>query len=140
MTVEFSQEVLSERENLSSCCLCGPSALTDSKHHFRFSCGAKVHKERTVKNGAFKRWCYFVYTKSISTPQGTLPASSCLAAGLWARRCGAVARRKSPCPAGWSWPQSCSSSAGGRALLASVGQGYRKGYRKQSRGTYQICY
>lgn len=27
-----------------------------------------------------------------------------------------------------------------RVLMAAVGQGYRKGYRKQSRGTYQIFY
>lgn len=55
--------------------------LTDSKHHFSFSCDAKVHKGRTVKNGSVKGWCHFVYTKLISTPKGALPPSSYLAAG-----------------------------------------------------------
>lgn len=82
MTVDFSPEVLSERANLSSRCLCGPSALTDSKHHFRFSLDKKVRKGRTVRNGAFKGWCYFVYMKLITAPQGTLPPFSYPEAGL----------------------------------------------------------
>lgn len=131
---EFSQEVPSEHGNLFSCYLCGPSALTDSKHHFGFSCDAKVHKGRTVKNGAFKGWCYFIYTKRCKYPSRHSPF---------------IFPSHSQ-PAGhtdvWLWPDCIplpcclrvdpghAAALQEEALLASVGQGYRK----QWRGTYSL--
>lgn len=124
-----------------SCCLCGPSALTDSKHHFRFSRDAKVHRGRTAKKRSFQQVVLFCFHKTHKYPSRHSPSILRLQPACWAHRCGAVVRLKSPCPAAWSWPWPYSSSAGGRPLLTSVGQGYRKGYRKQSREPtkFAIC-
>ena len=134
MTVEFSWEVPSEHANLSSCCLCGPSAPTDSKHHFRFSCDAKVHKGRTVKNGAFKGWCYFVYTKLISTPQGTLPPSSYLTASLLGPQVWGCGQTEESLPSWLELALAMQQLCRGKSLAGFCGAGLRKRLQKTVKG------
>lgn len=91
-----------------------------------------MHKGRTVRNGAFKGWCYFVYTKHITTPQGTVPPSSYLEAGLlgpWVWGCG---QAEETLPSWLELALDMQQLFRGRAWLASVRQHCRQGYRIQS--------
>lgn len=58
---------------------CGPSALTDLKHHFKFLYGAKSAQDCQSWN--IQEVVLFHLHKDDKHPQGTLPPSSCLTAG-----------------------------------------------------------
>jgi len=120
--------------------MCGAQAQTAHKHHFRFSCDAKVDKGRIIKNGAFKEWCYFVYTKLISFSQGTLLPSFYLTAGLLGPQAWGCSQAEEYLPSCLELALAMQQLCRGKRLAGFCGSGLQKGLQKTSRRIYQICY
>lgn len=94
----------------------------------------KCTEEELPKNGALNRWCYFVSTKLVSTPQGTLPPSSSLAASLLGPQAWGCGQTEESLP---SWLESALAMqqlCRGKPLADFCGAGLQKRLQKTVKG------
>ena len=94
----------------------------------------KCTEEELPKNGAFNRWCYFVSTKLISTPQGTLPPSSSLAASLLGPQVWGCGHTEESLPSCLELVLAMQQLCRGKTLADFCGAGLQKRLQKTVKG------